>query len=169
MPRNDPRLSRMQIAWGPVCWQLIFHCSYSPPCRWQSLFVLSVPVILTPWEKLEIVIYLCRRHLKYYVDLNQLIKVALQVVPLYCFDPRQFILTPWGNPKTGSFRAQFLLESVLDLRQQLLKLKSNLIVRFGLPEQVIKGTLSPLYIPSKRGERAVHIACCPDYECYQCL
>lgn len=36
----------------------------------------------------------------------------LQVVPLYCFDPRQFVETPWGNPKCGSHAAQFRLESV---------------------------------------------------------
>ena len=36
----------------------------------------------------------------------------LQVVPVYCFDPRQFIETPWGHSKCGPYGAQFRLESV---------------------------------------------------------
>lgn len=67
----------------------------------------------------------------------------LQVVPLYCFDPRHFTATPWGNPKTGNFRAQFLLQSVLDLKQSLRKIGSDLIIRFGQPEIVIPGRITP--------------------------
>jgi len=32
------------------------------------------------------------------------------VLPVFCFDPRFFSASAWGNPKTGNFRAQFLLE-----------------------------------------------------------
>lgn len=60
-----------------------------------------------------------------------------QVIPIYCFDPRQFATTSFGFAKTGSFRAQFLLESVINLRLSLRQLGSNLVVRWGFPEQII--------------------------------
>ena len=65
--------------------------------------------------------------------------LEMQVVPLYCFDPRHFMKTPWGNPKTGQYRAQFLLESVLDLKQSLRNIGSDLIVHLGKPEDAIAG------------------------------
>jgi hypothetical protein len=68
-----------------------------------------------------------------------LIAIIAQVVPLYCFDPRQFIATPWGNPKTGAYRAQFLLESVLDLKQGLRQLDSDLMIHMGPPEEALQG------------------------------
>ncbi|MDJ0716443.1 MAG: DASH family cryptochrome [Prochloraceae cyanobacterium] len=65
------------------------------------------------------------------------IEQKAQIIPVYCFDDRQFITTSFGFPKTGAFRAQFLLESVRDLRNCLQKLGSDLIVRKGLPEEII--------------------------------
>ncbi|MFN3927208.1 MAG: DASH family cryptochrome [Pseudanabaenaceae cyanobacterium] len=66
------------------------------------------------------------------------------VIPLYCFDPRQFGTTSFGFPKTGTWRARFLLESVSDLRQNLQKLGSSLVVRTGLPELVIPELIAQL-------------------------
>jgi deoxyribodipyrimidine photo-lyase len=60
-----------------------------------------------------------------------------QVVPIYCFDPRQFGQTAFGFAKTGAFRAQFLRQSVADLRQSLRNLGSDLVIRQGKPEAVI--------------------------------
>jgi len=60
-----------------------------------------------------------------------------EVVPCYCVDPRHFELTRWGNPKTHLFRARFLVESVLDLKQQLRSIGSDLLVTVGRPEDVI--------------------------------
>ncbi|VEP15079.1 Cryptochrome DASH [Hyella patelloides LEGE 07179] len=60
-----------------------------------------------------------------------------QVIPVYCFDLRQFKTTSFGFPKTGKYRAQFLLESVRDLQNSLQQLDSNLVVRQGLPENEI--------------------------------
>lgn len=59
------------------------------------------------------------------------------IIPVYCFDPRQFATTSFGFPKTGAFRTQFLLESVADLRNSILQLGSNLILRWGFPEEII--------------------------------
>jgi deoxyribodipyrimidine photo-lyase len=59
------------------------------------------------------------------------------ILPVYCFDPRQFGQTSFGFPKTGAFRAQFLLESLADLRSTLQSLGSDLIIRHGYPEKII--------------------------------
>ena len=63
----------------------------------------------------------------------------MQVVPLYCFDPRNFVATPWNNPKTGAFRAQFLIESVADLKRSLQQMGSDLMVHMGTPEEAVRG------------------------------
>ncbi len=62
---------------------------------------------------------------------------ASQIIPVYCFDPRQFGTTSYGFPKTGAFRTQFLLESIADLRASLRSLGSDLIIRTGLPEVIL--------------------------------
>ncbi|MGL4881702.1 MAG: DASH family cryptochrome, partial [Waterburya sp.] len=69
-----------------------------------------------------------------------------EIVPVYCFDDRNFDKTSFGFPKTGSFRAQFLLESVADLRNSLQKLGSNLIIRRGLPEIIIPAIAEQLKV-----------------------
>lgn len=69
--------------------------------------------------------------------LHQALQQQAIVIPVYCFDPRQFGQTEFGFAKTGPFRAQFLQESIIALRQSLQAIGSNLIVRCGLPEQVI--------------------------------
>jgi len=60
-----------------------------------------------------------------------------QIIPFYCFDTREFGKTGFGFPKTGSFRAQFLQESVANLRENLRNKGSNLIIRVGQPEIII--------------------------------
>ena len=62
---------------------------------------------------------------------------ADKVLPVYCFDPFYFKTTSSGVLKTGSLRARFLLESVVDLRESLKKLGGDLIVRIGDPAEVI--------------------------------
>jgi deoxyribodipyrimidine photo-lyase len=62
---------------------------------------------------------------------------ADKVLPVYCFDPYYFQPTASGAPKTGSFRARFLLESVADLRKNLQALGSQLIIKIGNPAEVI--------------------------------
>jgi deoxyribodipyrimidine photo-lyase len=68
------------------------------------------------------------------------LQAGAEVVPLYCFDPRQWAsCTPmsFGLAKIGPFRGQFLLESVVDLKQRLQAIGSDLLIRRGLPEVVI--------------------------------
>lgn len=57
-----------------------------------------------------------------------------EILPFYCFEDSHFETTPYGFKKTGSFRAQFLLESLLDLDSNLRKLGSGLLVVKGKPE-----------------------------------
>jgi deoxyribodipyrimidine photo-lyase len=62
---------------------------------------------------------------------------ADKVLPVYCFDPYYFKNTLSGNPKTGNFRARFLIESVADLRKNLQSLGSELIIRVGNPAEIL--------------------------------
>ncbi|MDY7019770.1 MAG: DASH family cryptochrome, partial [Cyanobacteriota bacterium] len=78
--------------------------------------------------------------------LHLAVKAQVEIIPVYCFDPRQFGKTSFGFPKTGSFRAQFLQESVIDLRNTLQKLGSDLIVRYDFPETVIPEIVKQLEI-----------------------
>ncbi|GLJ09261.1 hypothetical protein SUGI_0105070 [Cryptomeria japonica] len=60
------------------------------------------------------------------------------VLPVYCIDPRLFGTTYYfGFPKTGELRAEFLLESLVDLKRNLLKRGSNLLIKYGKPEEVL--------------------------------
>lgn len=56
------------------------------------------------------------------------------VLPVYILDPRQFGTTPWESPKTGTFRAQFLLQCIADFKKRLRQLGSDLLVLVGKPE-----------------------------------
>ena len=67
-----------------------------------------------------------------------------QVVPVYVFDPRPLAGHPLGFAKTGAVRQQFLAESVLDLRQRLRQLGSDLVVRVGRPEEVLPALAAEL-------------------------
>ncbi|WP_410767147.1 DASH family cryptochrome [Haloferax sp. DFSO60] len=68
---------------------------------------------------------------------------ADHVVPVYCFDPREYGLRPYGGTdsfdftKTGPHRLRFRLESVADLRDALREHGSDLLVRVGTSEAVI--------------------------------
>lgn len=57
-----------------------------------------------------------------------------EILPVYCFDDRHFEKTAFGFQKTGSFRASFLLESLIDLDHRLRKKGSGLIILKGKPE-----------------------------------
>jgi deoxyribodipyrimidine photo-lyase len=63
----------------------------------------------------------------------QALQSGAQIIPVYCFDDRHFGETSFGFAKTGAFRAQFLLESVADLRRSLQSLGSDLVVLRGNP------------------------------------
>ena len=66
--------------------------------------------------------------------LIQAIQQTAEVIPVYCIDEQHFQTTEFGFKKTGNFRAQFLLESLVDLDNSLRELGSGLIVVKGRPE-----------------------------------
>ncbi len=78
--------------------------------------------------------------------ISQALSKQAQLIPVYCFDPRQFGQTSFGFPKTGAFRAKFLLESVADLRQSLRTKGSDLLIYQGFPEVVIPKIVTNLGI-----------------------
>jgi deoxyribodipyrimidine photo-lyase len=70
--------------------------------------------------------------------LNEAIKRGDEIVPIFVFDERQFLdKTEFGFPKTGKFRAKFILESVADLRNSFQEKGIDLIVKVGKPEEIV--------------------------------
>jgi len=69
--------------------------------------------------------------------LSAAINQADEVLLLYCIDPRQFSELDLGFRKTGIHRARFLLESLEDLNEQCQKLGGQLLVKQGVPEDII--------------------------------
>ena len=80
------------------------------------------------------------------VALDEAVQQNAEIIPVYCFDDRNFGETSFGFPKSGNYRAQFLIESVADLRTSLQQLGSNLVVRKGLPESVIPAIAEQLKV-----------------------
>jgi deoxyribodipyrimidine photo-lyase len=63
---------------------------------------------------------------------------AEQVVPLYVFDPDEYAASRYvDEPKTGPYRAEFVRESVGDLRASLRARGGDLLVRHGDPSSVV--------------------------------
>ncbi len=79
-------------------------------------------------------------------DLQQLQPSQSQLIPLYCFDPREFAKTAFGFAKTGAYRSQFLRESVANLRKNLRQRGSDLVIRQGNPEHIIPELVKTLNI-----------------------
>ncbi|MEO1257882.1 MAG: DASH family cryptochrome [Bacteroidota bacterium] len=71
--------------------------------------------------------------------LSEALKHCDQIIPVFVFDERVFKgkSRKLSLPKTGKFRAKFIIESITDLRASLRKLGSDLVVRVGKPEDEI--------------------------------
>lgn len=65
------------------------------------------------------------------------VKKADKIIPVFCFDPRNFSVNPFGTYKTGSLRAKFILESVQDLKESLKALGGDLMIVSGKPEEIL--------------------------------
>ncbi len=71
--------------------------------------------------------------------LVQAIAQSDEIIPVYCFENEQYKTNEFGFTKIGSFRTQFLLESLQDLDTQLRKLGSGLLIlRGNAAEEIIK-------------------------------
>ena len=77
-------------------------------------------------------------------DNEALVKALEQhelIIPFYCFEEMEFGSTKFGFEKTGAHRAQFLIESVLNLKENLKNLGSDLVIRKGnTAEQIARLT-----------------------------
>ncbi|MCB0564230.1 MAG: DASH family cryptochrome [Phaeodactylibacter sp.] len=71
--------------------------------------------------------------------LQEALNSADEVIPVFVFDERTFMgrTHSFGFPKTGKYRAKFILESVRELRQSLRERGSDLIIRVGKPEEEV--------------------------------
>ncbi len=78
--------------------------------------------------------------------LHRALQQEADIFFLYCFDPRHFGETSFGFAKTGAYRAQFLLETIADLRQSLQAKGSDLIIRQDKPEEEIPALVKSLGI-----------------------
>jgi len=67
---------------------------------------------------------------------------------IYCFDPKFFINNKLGFPKMNVYRAAFILESIKELKAELLKRNISLIVKIGEPNKVISGFIKDYKINS---------------------
>jgi deoxyribodipyrimidine photo-lyase len=64
--------------------------------------------------------------------------LAQEIIPVFIFDERIFLgETKFGFRHTGRYRAKFILESVIDLRNNLRAKGSDLYVRIGKPEDIL--------------------------------
>ncbi|KAK4788175.1 hypothetical protein SAY86_019494 [Trapa natans] len=66
--------------------------------------------------------------------LNAANNESMSVLPVFCFDPRDYADKSSGK---AAFQASFALESVADLRNSLRSRGSDLVVRVGRPEEVL--------------------------------
>lgn len=73
-----------------------------------------------------------------------------KVIGMYFFDPRQFQKTRFGFPKTGKFRAKFLIESIQELKSNLESLHISLLIFQKEPENLIPDLVS------KYGAQAIY-------------
>jgi hypothetical protein len=81
---------------------------------------------------------------------NELYAGSLQtLLPIFIFNPQDFlphksVASSFAVARTGPFAAKFLLESVEMLRSQLRALGSDLLVRMGDPQEVIRALVAQL-------------------------
>lgn len=71
------------------------------------------------------------------VSLKKAIDENQQVIAVYFFDPKYFKKDNFGFKKTEKHRAQFLIETVTDLKQNLANLNITLLTYFDAPENKI--------------------------------
>lgn len=69
--------------------------------------------------------------------LNAALNSGHAVLPVFVLDERLWKTDSWGHTKTGSFRTQFLLESLEDLKNKLEAEGAGLLIRIGKPEDIL--------------------------------
>jgi deoxyribodipyrimidine photo-lyase len=72
------------------------------------------------------------------ISIKKAIENSEKIMAVYCFDPRQFDNSSFGFKKTEKFRAQFLIETISNLKQQLQTIHIPLFVYIETPEKSIQ-------------------------------
>ncbi len=76
-------------------------------------------------------------------NLTNAINESNSIIAAYCFDPRDFEISRYGDfKKTEKFRTKFNIESVTELKQNLLKINISLLIYVGHPEDIIPKIVS---------------------------
>lgn len=76
-------------------------------------------------------------------------KECEKVIAIYCFDPRQFEQSKYGNfKKTEKFRTKFNIESVRELKSNLEKINISLLVYHQNPEDIIPNIITEFNVNS---------------------
>lgn len=75
-------------------------------------------------------------------SLYEAIKNSGKTIGIYCFDPRQFNETKYGFKKTEKFRTKFLLETISELKKNLLQKNISLLIYIDKPENVFEKVIS---------------------------
>lgn len=60
-----------------------------------------------------------------------------EIICLYCFDPRYYRPTRYSKHKTGIYRSKFIIESVINLQNNLQSLNHQLLIGLEEPEIII--------------------------------
>ena len=81
-------------------------------------------------------------------SLHQATQDYQKVIAVYFFNPKDSAKTNYGFKKTEKFRAQFLIESVTNLKEQLAKLNITLLTFYCSPESKIHEICHQYYIDS---------------------
>lgn len=95
--------------------------------------------------------------------LTDALEVGNQIIPVYIFDERIFKgKTRFGFDKCAKYRSKFLLESVLNLRNNLRALGSDLYIRVGKPEEEIANLANEVksnwvFCNRERTQEEVHV------------
>jgi deoxyribodipyrimidine photo-lyase len=97
--------------------------------------------------------------------LTKAIRSAETVLPVFIFDPRVLSAdarTTLGFQKTGAIRAQFILESLHDLRTSLQARGGDLLVRHGNPESVLPALMQEfsaqaIYFHEEATDEEIHV------------
>ncbi|MTI41134.1 DASH family cryptochrome [Fulvivirga lutimaris] len=73
------------------------------------------------------------------LDNETLVEAAanFDIIPVYIFDPRHYKTSNLGFTRTGSFKTKFIIETLAQLKSDLQKIGSDLVIRIGKPEILI--------------------------------
>ncbi len=96
------------------------------------------------------------------ISLHKAVSQNQNVIGIYFFDPRHFKTDVYGFKKTEKYRAQFLLDTVTELKENLEKLNITLFIFRQLPEDVmpqfIEGrNINTVYLQKEWTQEEEHI------------